>query len=243
MFHVNLSDHNISSLYGWDFSEHTIQKLDLSHNQLRTIDDRVTNFCFISNNFDLSHNQIRSVHLNKTVTYWNRNEMVLKLANNKITAKSFAANHIFIPQTLKELDLSNNPIGSISNYNFCVSGNVILENCGISSLENMIFCAKRVSLKGNPLDTMRNITFKNVHSLDMSNCNLSISMLVEFGMFWIAESDNRLWPTVVDLKGNNITVNDLVEADFDFPDTSIDLSVCVDDGQYRPSQGILCSVQ
>ena len=73
------------------------------------------------------------------------------------------------------MHLENNPIGAISNYEFVGPNKVLcLDDCGISSLQNIVFNAEYVYFNDNPLSIIRNVTFRNVRFVSLRDCGITL---------------------------------------------------------------------
>ena len=184
---VDLYDQNISSIYGWNFTQRDAATfdlvLDLSFNQIRKVSDQMTVFGDLSS-FRLNNNRIRSIDLRNT------NIGVLSLWNNNISSNSFASNQIYFPHTVSRLSLFNNPIGSLANFEFPVGDIIFLSDCSITSLHNVCFNAKRVYLDDNPLQSVQNVTFMNIECLSLQNCNVSWSKFLTFDINFVGKASN-----------------------------------------------------
>ena len=209
MYDIELNGQDISKLYGWDFSEQPIAHLDLSDNALKTINDRVTKFA-LTKKLDLRYNQIQNVNLRNIPVL--SADVVLDLSYNNITAESLISNEFLLPHGLQEVDLSHNPIGSISNFGFPSARTVTLLHCGISSLQNVVFNAKAVCLTDNPLKLVQNVTFNDVEVVYMSGCKISMADFQKFEWKFISKKPVSLW-----MCGNNFNDSHLHQHDYRLP--------------------------
>ena len=209
LFKVILNKMNISCLFGWDFAELPIFFLDLSSNALRRIIDQHTLFSDVHIWLILSDHRLHHVDLRKTkITQ-------LQLANNRL---SDWANHVLLPQTLSCLNIDNNPIGSISNYEFAVDDLVTLTECNLTSLQNVVFNTNQVVLSYNPIRILKNVTFRNVNIVSMMNCGITSSIIKEFELTFIAQFSGLFSHSVEwILRNNSITKQQLIDIGYKLP--------------------------
>lgn len=212
---LNLSDSNISSLCGWNLRSDPvyaldIYDLDLSHNKLKKVSDQETSFEEDVECIDLSNNEISFVDFSKTKV------KILVLKNNNLTDIA----HIKFPLEWNAIHLGGNPIGSIENYQFSKAMGyrgwdrscLRMGHCSITSLQNVMFDAKRVSLSNNPMKSMKNVTFRNCEKLSMKDCNITLSTLQTFEMAFIGER------ALLDLSGNKMSVKELKQINYTLPE-------------------------
>ena len=213
--HVDMKSCGIASLWRWDFTfdgfmrtEFASKRLDVSCNNLKRVSDKETKFGELDF-LDLSHNKIDFVDLSKTKL------KTLDLSHNKLTNIAdikFPRGSVHPP----EVHMCNNPIASIENYQFPKLF-LKLANCSIASLENVVFDTEetRVDISENPIRRMKNVTIKDFGTdyFYLVRCGITLPMLKEFDLRFVGVSS-----VVLDLSGNEITVQQLKEEKFRLPD-------------------------
>ena len=83
----------------------------------------------------------------------------LVLSHCLISARFLQSNRHWFPNGMDTLDLSHNPISSLSNFEFMNVDRLWLSRCGIDLLKNVVFHSRIVCLDGNPIEIMKNVTF------------------------------------------------------------------------------------
>ena len=198
--YVDLFDKNISSIYGWDFTQQNIESselfLDLSFNKIKKINDKSTAFGNLSV-LRLNNNQIGVIDLRDTTI------SVLYLWNNNISSNSFASHQIQFPHRVSRLSLFSNPIVTLANYSFPEGESLYVSHCDIVSLHNVCFKAKRIYLDDNPLQIIKEVTFKNTERLSMQNCNVSRSKFLSFDIRFVGRNN-------VEVRLDNAVIYDCV---------------------------------
>merc|ERR1712228_1035902 len=208
-YEVRLQRQNITSLHGWDFDIYDcIVELKLKQNQIERINDQHTSFCDVCC-FMARENSIKMLDLRNT------NVEDLILDRNALTGKSFMNNEVLLPNRIKTVSLMENPIGSISDYEFSSrSGWLDMTRCNITKLQNVVFNTKSLILCDNPLQLLQNVSFKNVRIVYMTYCNITLSILEAFDMKFVNDDEMK---TTLLLGGNSFTLQQLKDAAYKFP--------------------------
>ena len=221
---VHLRNCNVQTIENWDFTEDTITLLDLSYNSLKIVSDKQTKFGKKLRTLYLKDNKIKTIDLRDTTIN------VLTLMDNNLT--NFKEN-LLLPQGLRYLYFGGNQIGRLFDYKFLFSPNefgsfVNLMECGIFELADVEFSdLHTVHLSDNPIRKMQNVTFKNVCRVDMKRCGMTLKMLKTFSLNFT--SDGYAHYGYLDLSENNITIQQLDDAKYDFPYEDVQIVI---DGQY-----------
>ena len=195
---AHLGGLNVSSLSGWDFrSTHqpNFLLLDLSNNRLRQISDKETSFGNAHITLlDLFSNKLKKLDLSHTSV----NHIIVE--DNLLMN---IENSLLLTSRLNRLDLSGNPIGSLSHFKFPFGKKLCMRHCDISSMTNVIFSTEEICLCHNPLKTIKNVTVQNAKFVQMCKCGLTLSKLKKFE---ISCTGNQIdW----DLRKNHITLYQL----------------------------------
>ena len=172
---VDLAQLGITSVFGWNFTQHAlIDDLDLSNNHIQKINDQTTDFGKGIDILSLKNNHIKSVDLRKTKV------VNVNLCCNSLSGKAFASNQVQFQHQVNYLYLRKNPIGKLADYAFPKGYYLYLSDCNITSIENVIFDSWNVDLDSNPIRMMKNVTFKNTKHLSLRNCGVTFSMFDAF---------------------------------------------------------------
>ena len=183
---------NITTLYGWDFGQRPIGRLDLRNNKLKTINERVTKFPIVSQ-IHLNDNQIESIDIRGIRMQCPGQGFIIDLSSNNITAQGLKENKVSLPPKLYYVKLDRNPIGAISDYEFPSSEHLYLSNCEITLLDNVVFNSRAVYLSGNPLKSMQNVTFNGIEDFYMMWCGITLDDVQKFDWKFISEKPARIW--------------------------------------------------
>ena len=126
---------------------------------------------------DVSNNRIEEVYFDHRTHFISN----VDLSNNLLTGQGFENAHVQLPRC-DSVDLTGNPIESLDTFSFPPQSpmhRISFRKCSIESLNNVTFVAEEVDLSWNPLRLIRDVKFRNVKTITMQKCGLTLKFLMQ----------------------------------------------------------------
>ena len=99
-----------------------------------------------------------------------------------LSGNMLSSNQLLLPDNVHILDLADNPLNELADYEFPHGESLYLDRCQISSMKNIVFNSKYVILNYNPIQIVQNVTFKNAKQVSMRYGGVTLNKFKSFGI-------------------------------------------------------------